>query len=266
MSPVHFELVAFVVVAVMLFGARHGRRTAILGSSERFLNGPFAPIAAGVLSLISVWWVWGSLAPPPLISDELSYLLQARLFASGQWSAPSPPLPEFFEQEHVLLVPRLASKYPPGHALVLTPGVLVGLPALMPLVFTAVTGALVFFLARQLSNGWVAAMAWLLWISASGNLIYRASYFSEVTTGALWVGGWWATLHWFRSPRPWLLIALAAIVGWGAITRPLTMLAFAIPVAIAILWRIGQVRRWGDVVAPLAMVLAVWCIIPLWSS
>ena len=266
MSSMRFELVALIVVALMLFGARHGRSNTLFLSCERRLHSAFAPFAVGALSFGAVWWVWGSLTPPPLVSDEVSYLLQAKLFVSGRWSAPAPPLPEFFEQEHVLLLPRWASKYPPGHAIMVAPGVLLGMPALVPLLLTAITGELIFLLARRISNGWVAILTWLLWLSTSGNLIYRASYFSEVTTGALWVGGWWATLQWFRTPRLRWLVILAAFVGWGAITRPLTMLAFAFPVGSVVLWRLWRSRRLLDVLAPLATVMTILAIIPLWSS
>jgi hypothetical protein len=266
MTAIRLEYVAILVGVLLLFGARYGRSGRVMLSVEGALNGRAAPWLVGLCTAVLVGWVWGSLRAAPLISDEASYLLQAKLFASGRWSAPSPPLPEFFEQEHVLVVPRLASKYPPGHALVLAPGALMSLPGLIPLLLSGLTGALVFVLARRISHAWVAVLTWLLWLSASGNLIYRASYFSEVTTGALWAGGWWAALQFRDTGRQRWLILLAALVGCGAITRPLTMLAFAIPIGIAVLWVLSQSGRLRLAVWPLLVTLVPLAIIPLWNS
>jgi hypothetical protein len=36
-----------------------------------------------------------------VIHDEIAYVLQANIFAHFRWSAPSPPIPAFFEQAHV---------------------------------------------------------------------------------------------------------------------------------------------------------------------
>jgi hypothetical protein len=61
------------------------------------------------------------------------------------------------------------------------------------------------------------------------------------------------------------MLALAAAIGWGAITRPLTMLAFAVPVAVIVLRDTAATRRWRDVALGLALGTLVVGIIPLWS-
>ena len=130
----------------------------------------------------------GTLHPIPVIADEAAYLLQAQIFAHGHWTAPSPPLPEFFEQFEVLVTPAVASKYFPGESLMLTPGIWLGLPALVPVLLTGLTGALIFALARRIAGTWVAVLTWLTWISAFATLYSRAVvYMSETTTAAAWV-------------------------------------------------------------------------------
>ena len=68
------------------------------GRYVRFLQSRFAPIAAGVTSAIVIWWAWGWVTPPPIIADEAAYLLQAKIFAGGHWTAPGRPLPGFFDR------------------------------------------------------------------------------------------------------------------------------------------------------------------------
>ena len=210
--------------------------------------------------------MWAAVDPLPLIEDEVSYVLQSRIFATGHWTAPAPPIPEFFQQAHVLTEPAVASKYAPGHALLMTAGTLLGAPVLVPLLLTALTGALLFALARRVTNEWIAVLAWLAWLSDPINLRFRAAYYSEVTSDAMWFLAWWALLEWRRShERKWML-ALAAAIGWGAITRPLTMLAFAVPVGAIVVRDAAQQHRWPDLAAGVGLGCAILCIIPLWSA
>ncbi len=137
----------------------------------------------------------------PKSHDENAYLLQAGIFAQGRWSDPPPPLPEFFEQMHVLSQPRRAAKYPPGHALVLAPGVALGVPAAVPVALAGASGALLFALARRAANAAVAGLAWLFWLAPSHPLYFRASYLSEGTTSLLWLAGWWALAEWVETAQ-----------------------------------------------------------------
>jgi hypothetical protein len=235
------------------------RLTALLASRA-------APWFFAALTAILLASVWGSMRQIPTVHDEFAYVFQAKLFASGRWRAPSPPLPEFFEQYHLLVTPVMASKYPPGHSLLLAPGIWVGLPGLMPLAALAATGGLLFALARRFSNPWVALLAWTLWIQSPAVLRFAPSYLSETTTGALWLIGWWALLRWRDRGRPAWLAALALCVGWGFLTRPLTTLAFFLPAAVVVLRTGIARRRFRDVALGAALGAGVLLLLPLWSA
>ena len=226
----------------------------------------FGAPAAAVISPLVVWWVWGQVAPVPVVHDEASYLLQADIFASGRWSAPAPPLPEFFEQPHVQVDPALASKYPPGHALLLATGSFVGFHALVPLLLTAITAALLFALASRVANPWVGLMTWATWLFAPIVLRFQPSYLSELTTTPLVLGSWWALLSWRETHRRRWLLLLAFLVGWGAITRPFTMLVFAIPIGVVVIRDVARRREWRALGLALALGTAVLAILPLWSA
>jgi hypothetical protein len=238
----------------------------VLDRPRRLLEHRWAPALTGGLTALTIWWVWGSLHQVCTVHDEAAYVLQARLFASGRWTAAGRPLPEFFQQFHVLVTPVLAARYWPGHALLMAPGVWVGLPGLVPLLLSGLTGALCFGLARRLAGPWVAALTWLFWTTAPANMLFRAGYFSEVTTGALWLLGWWALLNWSQTGRRTSLLALAACVSWGAITRPLTMLAYAIPVAVVVLRGTHARHSWRDLGLAVGLGMTVLGLIPLWNA
>ena len=225
----------------------------------------FGPLVAAVLSLGVVWLVWDIRDSAAIEHDQASYLLQAEIFASGRWTAPSPPIPAFFEEPHVQVVPAVASKYPPGHALLLALGTLVGLPWLVPLLLSAATGALLFALTARVVSIWAAAFAVAFWCTAPLVLRFQGSYFSETTTAVAILGAWWCLLEWRGTRRtPWLL-AVAFAIGWAAITRPLTALAFAVPLGVVVLRDVAREGRWRALAAALAVGIAVLGIIPVWS-
>lgn len=231
----------------------------------RFLSSRWAPVVFGLLTAIEIGWVWGSLNPLPVIQDETAYLLQARILASGHWTAPGRPLPEFFEQYQLLVTPVFAGKYPPGHSLLLVPGVWLGATALIPILLAGIAASLVFLLARRFANPWVGLLSWLFWTTSTGNLRFLPTYFSQNTTVVLWLAGWWALAKWREDGRTGWLVALAASVAWQVLTRPFT----AIPYMVPVVWIVGRelVRRraWRAAGLALAAALVILAIIPVWN-
>ena len=244
--------------ATAALGARIARRESLVRRR--------GAVAVALISIAVVWFTWDAVAPLPKVHDENSYLLQADIFASLRWTAPSPPIPDFFEQPHVQVVPAVASKYPPGHALILALGSLAGFHALVPLLLTGVTATLIFLLAAKLSDTWTALLTWLAWLTAPIILRFQPSYFSELTTTPLVLASWWLLLNWREDHRRKWLWWMALAIGWGAITRPLTMLAFAIPIGVVVLRDTGRRRSWADLAVATAIGIAVLAILPLWSA
>ncbi len=261
------KLGIYVIIALVAGSIVAGRRPPFLTKATNWLGTPWAAVAVGLVSMALNWWMWGSLNVIPIINDEAAYVLQAQIFARGMWTAPAPPLPHFFEQFQVLVSPVLAPKYPPGHAILLIPGVVLGLPGLIPVLLNGLTGAFLFALVRRVSNAWVGLLAWFLWLVLPANLFFRQSYLSEVSTGFLMLLAWWYLLDWRQSGTMRSLLIVSAAVGWSAITRPLTALAFAIPIIIYVLWQ-GWRRggaAWKQLVAGAAVGSVIVLLLP-WQS
>lgn len=225
-----------------------------------------ASAIAGALTFAVTAASWGGFRSPAVSHDEASYLLQAEIFAGGRWSAPAPPLPEFFEQYHVLVTPALASKYPPGHALALVPGAWLGAEGVVPVLLSALATVLLVALVAKHWGVTVAVLAWAAWLAAPLGLHFRPTYLSEVTTALLWVAGWWCLAKWWERGGTGWLVALAGAVGWMAITRPLTAVAYAIPLAVVVLPRVRRERQWRGLGAAVAAGTAVLAILPVWSK
>jgi hypothetical protein len=235
----------------------------ITAAATRLLSIPRLPLLFGAITAVFTAWLFGGLDQVAIIHDEAAYLLQARIYASGHWVAPGLPLPEFFEQYHVFVSPILTPKYPPGHAFLLVPGIWLGLPGLMPVLLVGLCGALTFALARRLANPWIGLITWLVWLTAIGSLNFLPTYLSETTTSALWMLGWVALVHWLEDERPKWLNLLAFAIGLGFLTRPVTMVVFALPIAAVVLVRIGRRHAWRELIQPFGIgfvFLGIWCL------
>ncbi|MEP7087813.1 MAG: glycosyltransferase family 39 protein [Gemmatimonadota bacterium] len=259
------DLQALVVVALAALLGRFVVLPTLADRATRALSWRWLPVILGVITSVFVAWLWGGLDQVPVIHDEAAILLQAKIYATFHWTAPGLPLPEFFEQYHVFVTPRLFPKYPPGHALLLVPGIWLGLPGLMPVLLLGLCGALVFEVARRLTNPWVGVCSWLFWLTCTSILDYAPSYMSESSTSALWMLGWYALIRWIEDDRALWLNVLAASIGFGILTRPVTMVIFALPIAVIILVRISKRRAWRALRTPIVLacatvgVWALWC-------
>jgi 4-amino-4-deoxy-L-arabinose transferase-like glycosyltransferase len=231
-----------------------------------------APITCALITAACVMITWDAVLQLPLMHDEWAYWMQAQQYAALSWSQPSPRLPEFFEQLYVLVSPEYAAKYWPGHAMAIAAGFVVGFPWLLPLVLSAASGALVFLLGRRVAGPRVASLTFVLWVSTFGNLRFRASYFSEITTSFAWLLAWWALLEWRATRNVNWMVTLALATGLGAITRPATMFVFAIPVGLLVIadvWRAAGEQRAKlarQLAIGIAVGTAVLAILPLWSA
>ncbi|HEY7369437.1 MAG TPA: glycosyltransferase family 39 protein, partial [Thermoanaerobaculia bacterium] len=198
---------------------------------------------------------------------EAAYVLQARIFAAGRWADPPPPRAEFFEQAHVLVEPRRAAKYPPGHSLALAPGAAADLPAAVPVLLAGMTGALLYARTRRLAGPIAGILTWTVWVASPLGLRYRSSFFSEVTTGLLFLLVWTGVSRWRERGRTAWLVLAGAAAGFGAITRPLTMLLLVIPFAIVVLRDAVRRRAWLAIgIAAFAGILPSLILLPLWNA
>jgi hypothetical protein len=254
------------LVVVLGAAARRWRGVRARALSDA-LEARGTPLAIGALTALFLAWAWGSLSEPAFIHDEQAYLLQAAIFAGGQLSGPTPPLPEFFEQYHVLLTPRLAPKYPPGHALLLAPGLWLGLPGLMPVLLLGLAGGLTYAIVRRLAGGWVALLAWLFWLSAPMGTVWRCTYLSESTSTAVFLLCAFLLVRFTEQRRTRDLVGIALLTGLMVLARPLTAVALAVPIGVVVLLEVRRARLGlRALLAAGAAGAAVLAVLPLWSA
>jgi hypothetical protein len=216
-------------------------------------------------SLCMVTFSSGKWGARPSTEDEYVYLFQAKSLAAGHLSYPSPPLPEFFETAHVLVVPRFAAKYLPGHAALLALFELAGAPWLGPCVLLGATAALLHLAARLAGLTRAAALgAAALLLGATNVFPFFASYLSQSTSLASVAAFFVAALAVERRPSGGRIAALCSCVVFAGLVRPFTGAAAAVAAA-ALLLRLRRrvpVRMFAGALPPLAagaLVFATVC-------
>ena len=113
--------------------------------------------------------------------------------------------------------------------------------------------------------GWNGLLAWFLWLVTPASLVFRQAYFSEMSTGFLMLLAWWYLLEWRDSATTGSLVIVSAAVGWGAITRPLTALAFGLPIIIYVLWQGWRRGKWKQLAVGAAVGAAILMLQP-WQN
>lgn len=191
----------------------------------------------------------------PVTNDERSYLYQAELFTEGRLTEALPPLPEAWRRRQVAeneATGARYSKYPPGTALGLTPGVALGWAPLIPALAGLLDVLLVAWIARRLGLA-RPGLAALLLAAAPLFLLTQTSFQSEVFTAPAALGAYGAllvarTAVSAGAAARWAALA-GACAGWVMLARPLTGLLLA----CALGWGFVRApRRWSLLAAAAA--------------
>jgi 4-amino-4-deoxy-L-arabinose transferase-like glycosyltransferase len=161
--------------------------------------------------------------------DTVSYLFQAKLFASGKLCLPAPPEYGFSPSPHInILNGKWYSKYPFGNALMLTLGVLMGTPWLIPAIMTGLALWLLYLMVSESYGRRTALLAAILGLISPATLGMGATWFSEPVSrfylGLFLLG----LLKMVKSGR-WFYAPLSGFaLGYAFNTRPVPAVAFGI--------------------------------------
>lgn len=175
----------------------------------------------------------------PHVQDSIAQLFQARIFANGRLWWPAPPMAEFFDYTHVILQDgRWYSQYPPGHSLLLVPGVWAGLPWLINPILAGLSAAGACVLAGDLFGPPVARVTGLLALVSPFLLIMAGGFMSH--PGCLFAVTWFLVFLFraLKSGRPGEGAAAGAFLCLAVLIRPYSALGAAGPFLLYAAWRI----------------------------
>ncbi|HUG13823.1 MAG TPA: glycosyltransferase family 39 protein, partial [Thermomicrobiales bacterium] len=169
----------------------------------------------------------------PHVEDEVAFVFQANVFASGQVLAEAPEQPEFFRAPFVIVHEgHWFGKYTPGFPLVMAPGALIDRPWLVNPLLAALCVWLVYVIGRRLygtSTGLVGAA----FLVVSPFFLLQAGSLMSHLASLLWTLLFlllFEAAHRTRLPLP--ALGAGAALGMLFLTRPLTAVGVALPFLI----------------------------------
>ena len=268
--PVVLLVLAFALAAVV---ALQFARTSRLPVGAFRVHPGLPWFVAGALALgalaLTLFISFSYVLRLPHVPDEVSYIFQAKILASGRLAAPLPPVPEafdfFYEPFMVLSDGRWASIYPFGHPLMLAIGVKLGAIWLIPPLVGAASVALLFVIGRKVYNVRVGLLAALL-VATSPFFLMTATNFMSHNTAAFYLLVSLAFLA-FIDRRPVLFGVLAGLFfGLAFNTRPFTATALIPPFGLFLLSlllqrngrRLGVKQVGGFIAGGVVMLGAYW--------
>jgi hypothetical protein len=173
--------------------------------------------------------------PRPFITDDFSFLLAAKTFASGRLANPTPAMWHSFETIHIAMKPTYMSMYFPGQGLLLAAGkVFLGNPWYAVLIASALMcAAICWALQAWLPPGWalfggLIAATRLGLFSCWTNTFHAAGSLAAIG-GALVIGSAPRLMKTARL-RYGLLMALGIAI--LILTRPFEGMLLCLPVAV----------------------------------
>jgi hypothetical protein len=210
-------------------------------TSHPWVSSAVLTIAAFILYAVSARLVFDG---RPLLVDEVAQLFQARQFAHGQLAGVRDSVPELFSALHLVeRNGRVFSQFPPGGPAVLSVGVAIGATWLV----VPLCGALAVWFFSAFARGveadrpGVSLLASLLFAFAPYMLFMSGSQMNHVPT----LLGICAALAAFehatasgQSVRHRTMHAFLGgfALGFAATVRPVDAAAFALPIAVWLIW------------------------------
>lgn len=196
---------------------------------------------------VTLWLMLDYNSGIPHVPDEVSYLFQAKVLASGRFTVPSSPVPESFDFFHPPLIINYKgdwfSIYPFGHTIMLSIGEVFGAPWIMPPLIGAITIGAVFATGRAVWNTRTGLLAAALFALSPFFLMTASNYMSH-GTAAMYIS---LSLLFIavRDRRPLLFPAFSGVF-FGLLynTRPLT--AFSLIPAFALIFLVLLIQRRAD--------------------
>ncbi|RPH71754.1 MAG: phospholipid carrier-dependent glycosyltransferase [Myxococcaceae bacterium] len=156
----------------------------------------------------------------PYSGDEYSTVLQAEGFARGALKARAPPFADWARVDHVIIDEFVRSKYPPGTAALLAPGVRAGVPWLVTPLEAMLTLVAFWFASRVVFDERRAFLA-VAFLATMPLFAYQAATFlSHVPTLLFGALAMLAVARWGRSRRDGWLVLFGFSVGCVFLIRP----------------------------------------------
>ena len=204
------------------------------GMASRWLS---VMLIAAISLGMSVWTAARFGDVPPAYHDEFSYLFQARTFLAGRvWFPSFEPMPELFDQMHVLNEGRFASRYFPGTGAWLAPFVAWGNPWLGHWIAGALSAVFVYGIGREVGGAVCGLIAGLAAALSPGLALFSnllLAHHPALAGLTLFV---WMYLRCRRTGAVGAAVLASCGLTFAMLCRPMTAFGVGLPFGACFAW------------------------------
>jgi len=245
---IFWALVALLTIGLLIFRPRIARTIEM--AWKRISRRQGLAVAITIFSALAIRAAllpWLPI-PNPVVHDEYSYLFQAKTFAMGRLTNPTPPMWVHFETFHINMWPTYQSMYPPGQALFMTAAMVLHLDPWWGVWLSVglMCGAVCWMLQGWMAPPWALLGGMFCVIRFATYSYFVNSYWGGATAaigGALVMGALPRIKH-SGKVRDGLWFALGLVI--LANSRPYEGFVFSIPALVWVVWWFfGSRRSWA---------------------
>ncbi len=223
-------------------------------SSVRFLG-----LLLIILSIFSVWMVYGPLEGIPKGVDEAAYFFQSKIYASGYLAAPAPDVDNpmtYFPFRHFVFRDNLwFIVYTPFHSLLMAPFTAAGAAPLLGPIEGLLSLIGIFLLVRLWAGEMIARISSILLLLSPFFLFMTTTFMAHNTNLLLITWSLYMISRRVKGGSVSYGLAGGFLLGLAFTTKPYPVLVwlFFIPLAVVV----GCRGRWLRILAPVAAAAAV---------
>jgi len=231
----------------------------ILGKISKPSTVRFLGLLLVILTVFSIWMVYGPFEGIPKGGDEAAYYFQSKIYAAGHLAAPAPNVENpmaFFPFRHFIFRNDMwLTVYTPFHSLLMAPFTAAGAAPLLGPVEGMLSLIGVFLLIRLWAGETIARLSVILLILSPFFLFMTTTFMAHNTN--LMLITWSLYLISRRAKGASVTFGLAGgfCLGLAFATKPYPVLVwlFFIPLAVIV----GCRDRWFRILAPVAAAAAI---------
>jgi hypothetical protein len=203
---------------------------------------PALVFLAGALVVAGVFL--GVFEAMPGFGDEMNYLIQGRIFASGRLSVPEPPDPAFFRVNWMDMFGKdgkVWGFHPPGNSALLALGWLIGARWLPVVLVGGLILAVQYLLALELlGRRWLALLHVAIIVTSHYFLSLACTYMAHAPSMLFLSLFFLAVVRFIKRRRPGSLLLAALWSGLAFVVRPLSAVLAALIPLIALLFLVRR--------------------------
>lgn len=179
----------------------------------------------------------------PHVVDSIAQLFHAKIFAMGKLTVPSPPMPEFFELLHMINNGQWYSQFPPGHAALLMPGVLLDVPWLINPLLGSGTVVLIYKLGVELYGEGMGRVSALLALASPFLLFMSAEMMNHTSAMFFFTLFVLYFVKAFKERRVPFAVVAGGGLGMLICIRPYTAVGLSLPFLLYGVYSFFRERR-----------------------